>query len=528
MLRRITRYGLAVVAALSLTLGLGVAVVPAQASPASGTASSYRHACATTVPAGYATCLAVVPDTARSSEIAPAQTAGAYGPADLQSAYNLAADAASRGGGETVAIVDAYNDPTAQADLNAYRSNYGLPTTTIKVLNQYGATSPLPPASGTSGWSIEESLDLDMVSAICPLCQIDLLEANSGDVTDLGTAVDSAAALPGVVSISNSYGGPESNGETSDDTYYDHPGLAITVSAGDNGYGVQYPAASRYVTAVGGTTLSVDPAAARGWVESVWGNESTEPGQGTGSGCSAYEPKASWQGSVSDPLCGNRTVADIAADADPATGVEIYDSYDYRGFVSGIGGTSVASPIIAAVYALAGSSNGSPYYPASYPYQHASMLYNVPTGSNGSCGNYLCQGGTGYNGPTGLGTPDGDGALIPGPPVPAAKITVKYVCGLSQSHYEWLVTNADRSVGAPEFWIKVNATILATIAGQVKRLWVASRSIAANNSGWHLSTYEGWKLGVYWMSNGFPPPPHEVGALFAQSGAPAPSQRIAC
>jgi Putative Ig domain len=391
-----------------------LAALPGSAAIASTDASvSFQHACAVAAAPGHATCLALRdPELAAPGAglAADASTAaadpGSYGPADLQSAYALTAAAASQGSGETVAIVDAYNDPNAQADVAAYRSYYGLPATTITVLNESGAASPLPANAGTSGWDVEESLDLDMVSAICPLCHIDLLEAKSTTIADLGTAARTAAALPGVVAVSNSYGGSEFAGETDYDSYYDHPGVAMTVSAGDSGYGVEYPAASPWVTAVGGTSLEPS-SSTRGWTESVWGNgtEGTD-GDGTGSGCSAYEPQASWQGTVSDPDCSNRTVVDVAADADPATGVCIYDSYSLSGLECGWGGTSEASPIIAATYALAGKPAASSY-PASYPYAHPTKLNDVTTGSDGNCGTYLCNGGTGFNGPTGLGTPNG-------------------------------------------------------------------------------------------------------------------------
>jgi subtilase family serine protease len=386
--------------------------------------ATYRHACA--VPAAkHAQCFSIRIATApAATRVAPAQTPGSYGPSDLQSAYNLTSAATSKGAGETVAIVDAYDDPDAASDLANYRTNYGLPPANLTIYNQDGGTTVTAPPAGTSGWDIEESLDLDMVSAICPNCSIDLVEANSNSFSDLGTAANTAAGLPGVVAVSNSYGGSEFSGETAD-TNYDHPGVAFTVSAGDSGWGVEYPAASQYVTSVGGTALTPDSSVARGWTESVWGDgtEGTD-GDGTGSGCSVYESKASWQDGVTDPLCGNRTVADVAADADPATGVTIYDSYNgFGGFQSGWGGTSEASPIIAATYALAGAAAAGTY-PASYPYAHASDLNNVTTGSNGDCGNYLCNGGTGYNGPTGLGTPEGTAAFTAPSTPPVNTITV--------------------------------------------------------------------------------------------------------
>jgi subtilase family serine protease len=197
--------------------------------------------------------------------------------------------------------------------------------------------------------------------------------------------------------ISNSYGGGESSAETTTyDAYYNHPGIPITVSSGDSGYGVEYPAASPFVTAVGGTTLRT-AATARGWSETAW--------SGAGSGCSAYEAKPSWQSGSS---CTKRTVADVSAVADPNTGVAVYDSLRYQG-ASGwmvFGGTSVASPVIASVYALAGNAATVNY--GSYPYSQTSGLFDVTGGSNGSCGgSYLCTAITGYDGPTGLGSPNG-------------------------------------------------------------------------------------------------------------------------
>jgi Putative Ig domain len=388
------------------------AAMPAGVANASAPPGPYRLACPVSAP-GHAQCLSLrLGNAPAATKVAPAQTPGAYGPSDLQSAYGLTSAAASKGSGETVAVVDAYDDPDAASDLAAYRSNYGLPSANLTIYNQNGGTTVTAPPAGSTGWDIEESLDLDMVSAICPNCSIDLVEADNNSWANLSTAANTAAGLPSVVAISNSYGGSEFSGETAYDSDYNHPGVAVTVAAGDNGWGVEFPAASQYVTAVGGTALRPDSSVTRGWTESVWGN-GTEGvhGDGSGSGCSAYEPMASWQTSISDPLCSNRTVADVAANADPATGVVIYDTYNgFGGFQSGWGGTSEASPIIAAIYALAGVP-ASGTYPASYPYAHPGDLNDVTTGSNGDCGNYLCNGEPGYDGPTGLGTPEGTGAF---------------------------------------------------------------------------------------------------------------------
>jgi subtilase family serine protease len=354
---------------------------------------------------------------------APAAAPSGYGPADLASAYALPTSTA--GAGQTVAIVDAFNDPTAAGDLAVYRSQFGLPACTVasgcfRQVNQTGAASPLP--STDTGWAQEESLDVDMVSAVCPNCKIILVEASSASDADLTTAVNTAASM-GATEISNSYGGSETSTETSLNGAYNHPGIAITASAGDSGYGVEFPAAVPTVTSVGGTSLT-HATNARGWTETVWGSASSGVlGQsvsgGTGSGCSSYEPKPAFQ---KDTGCTKRTVSDVSAVADPNTGVAVYDSTaDSSGNVGWLefGGTSVSSPIIASVYALAGGVTSS-VSGASLAYTHTSSLNDVTSGTNGSCGGllsggsakkYLCTAQAGYDGPTGLGTPNGLGAF---------------------------------------------------------------------------------------------------------------------
>ncbi|QHA09770.1 peptidase S8 [Streptomyces broussonetiae] len=352
---------------------------------------------------GYMACEAVVrTDLKAQKTLARHDTPKGFGPADLQAAYNLPKDA---GKGATVAIVDANDDPNAEKDLAAYRSQYGLPECStsngcFKKTDQDGGTNyPAPDA----GWAGEISLDVDMVSAACPQCKILLVEAKSASMDDLGAAVNQAVKQ-GAKYVSNSYGGSESADDTkADDQYFKHPGVAITVSSGDSGYGVEYPAASPYVTAVGGTSLKKD-SSTRGYSESVWGTSAG--GDGAGSGCSGYEAKPSWQ---KDTGCGKRSVADVASVADPATGLAVYDTYQASGW-NVYGGTSASSPFIAGVYALAGAP-GSGDTPASYPYAHPDQLNDVTSGSNGSCGNYLCQAGKGYDGPTGLGTPNGVSAF---------------------------------------------------------------------------------------------------------------------
>jgi len=335
---------------------------------------------------------------------------GAYDPAYLQSAYNLAGLVqAGAGRNQVVAIVDAYDSPTAEFDLAKYRSFFGLsalptcstwpsPTACLRTINQNGATSPLPATD--TGWAAEIALDLDMVSAICPNCSILLVEANSTSYFDLTTGVNKAVS-EGANVVSNSYGGGEWSGETGLDDAYNHPGRALTVSSGDAGFGTAWPAASPYVTAVGGTTLNqATNTGTRDGTESAW--------SGSGSGCSAYEPKPGWQ---KDVLCSNRTVADVSAVADPNTGVWVYDTTGGTGWAI-YGGTSVAAPIVGSVYALAANSPSSGVTLSSDPYGQPGSLFDVTSGSNGSCGaTYLCNASPGYDGPTGLGTPNGDTAF---------------------------------------------------------------------------------------------------------------------
>jgi subtilase family serine protease len=362
--------------------------------PATAAAKPNKKVCGDTA-AGFAHCDSRVVTDANGNPAATAVPNG-YGPADLQAAYSL--PGATAGTGKVFAIVDAYDDPTAANDLNVYRSTYGLPACTaangcFRKVNQSGAASPLPRANG--GWAQEISLDLDMASATCPNCKILLVEANSNAFTDLAAAVDTAARL-GASVISNSYGGSEFSQETSAtyNSHFNHPGVAITVSSGDSGYGVEFPAASQYVTAVGGTSLTKSGGA---FSERAW--------SGAGSGCSAYVAKPTWQ---TDSGCPRRTVADVAAVADPNTGVAVYDSYKFQGAKGWMvfGGTSAAAPIIAGAYALGGGASPS------NPYSHSSSLHDVTSGSNGSCSvAYLCTAGTGFDGPTGLGTPNGVAAF---------------------------------------------------------------------------------------------------------------------
>jgi hypothetical protein len=388
------------------------------------------NVCSDAVPAGSAHCDARLRTDLLGSGAAPASSVpgssgvananvalgnAAYSPAYLQSAYN--APSATNGVGQTVAIVDAYDDPTAESDLATYRTQFGLAACTTangcfsKVNEDGGTTYP----ASNSGWANEISLDVDMVSAMCPNCHILLVEAKTNGFEDLGAAVNEAVAL-GANVVSNSYGGPEFGGEAFyDSEYYSHPGVPIVASAGDKGFGVEYPAASPDVVAVGGTSLSqVTATGSRDATETVW--------SGTGSGCSQYEPKPSWQ---TDTGCSTRMVTDVSAVADPSTGVWVYDSADTGGWVI-YGGTSAASPIIGAMYALADNPTSTDPM-NSFPYAHAAALNDIVSGNNGTCSSspfYFCNAVPGYDGPTGLGTPNtarafsASGTVATPPPAP--------------------------------------------------------------------------------------------------------------
>jgi len=391
---------LASISAAGLALGVG----PVGASAAAPTpVTNMVRSCAAAKP-GFASCLALRrTDLVQASRVVAAASASAlpsgFGPADLQSAYKLASISQSGGSGVTVAIVDAFDNPNVASDLATYRSTFGLAPASFRKVNQNGQASPLP--STDVGWGEEESLDVDMVSAICPNCSILLVEANDNSLANLGASVNTAVAL-GARFVSNSYGGSESSGETSSDTqFYEHSGVAVTASSGDSGFGVEYPAASQFVTAVGGTSLSRSNNS-RGWSETAW--------SGAGSGCSAFEAKPAFQTNVTTS-CTRRAEADVSAVADPNTGVAVADTFGTGGTFFVFGGTSVASPIVASVFALAGTPAAGTF-PNSYPYAHPSNLFDVTSGSNSRrCRSVLCRAGAGWDGPTGFGTPNGTGAF---------------------------------------------------------------------------------------------------------------------
>ena len=403
---------IAVVAALCPTVALAAPQAPQNPSQQQNTAQPYGKykpaGCNAATPAKgmtsfarcYAEGLATSNGKLAQQQDEPLPTS--LGPADIQSAYDLPGDG---GGGRTVAIVDAYGYQSAESDLAIFRAHYGLPTCTtangcFTKVDQNGGTN-YPPDD--PDWSIETALDLDAVSSACPDCKILLVEADNNSSPNLGKAVDMAASM-GAVAISNSYGvAGEIPFESYYDHYYDHPGIAITASAGDYGNVQSYPATNPNVIAVGGTTLTRD-SSARGWHESAWDSG--------GSGCSLYEPRPDYQQDIATGCPDTKATTDISADADPTSGLAIYNTLGQDGWAQ-YGGTSLASPLVAAMYAVAGTPvPGS--YPVTYPYRQGARLNDVTDGSDGSCGNLLCNAGPAWDGPTGLGTPDGVSALTLG------------------------------------------------------------------------------------------------------------------
>jgi len=348
---------------------------------------------------------------------------GGYDPQDLQSAYKIPT---SGGSTQTIALIDAFGYGAAESDLAKYRSRYGLEPCTkadgcFGKVNESGEEANYPPEEVETGWQAETALDLDMASAACPHCHILLVEASTELAADTGASVNTAASL-GATEISNSYGYPEEYepwcGKTGCAQYsvdYDHPGVVVTASAGDSGYDDQYnhlaspnfPATSPYVVAVGGTSLQ-RAANPRGWSEEVWNEPEREIG--TGSGCSKFESKPVWQ---TDPACAKRTDNDVSTDAACNSAVSVYSTY-FSGWEN-LCGTSASSPLVAGIAAHESEAERS--LGADAFYQDPSSLADVTVGSNGTCtppaeDAYFCQAAVGYDGPTGLGTPQGSGKPV--------------------------------------------------------------------------------------------------------------------
>jgi subtilase family serine protease len=375
---------------LAVILGLGAAATINIGNSTAFAATHSRKVCGTNPPADTARCHAII--LTDGSGVTPLSTGTpqGYGPANFKAAYGARAASSTR-----IAVIVAYDAPTIAADLTTYSKTFGLPVlpactsvaqaSCFEKLNQRGGTAY--PATSTS-WAVEASLDVESIHGMCPGCRINLVEATSPSMANLTTAVDEAAAT-GARIVSNSYGGTESTGEAAYDKHYLKNGITMVASSGDDGYGTNYPAASPAVVAVGGTTLKMS--GTRLTSETAW--------DGAGSGCSKFEYKPAWQ---HDKKCVMRSIADVAADADPNTGAAIYDSYADNGH-SGwftVGGTSLAAPLVAGMLGASGNFSNQP---ANFYTNSGAVIRDIVSGSNGTCATYLCKAAAGYDGPTGLG-----------------------------------------------------------------------------------------------------------------------------
>jgi hypothetical protein len=394
-----------------------------QAAPDS---KSHKPVCGPPAPQ-FAKCHAdVVVNAGGTPNITSSPDPLSYGPTELHMAYQLPCTprgsvqvtcaAPASYGPQTIAIVDAYGSPTAEIDLNAYSTQYGIPACTtangcFKVVDENGGSGL--PTTANANWGFETSLDVQVAHALCQTCKILLVETNSAGFSDLGTGVKTAAGL-GATAISNSYGGSESSLDTTFDAYYNQPGVAVVASSGDSGYGVLYPASSPYVVSVGGTTLQTFTDGTY-FTESAW--------SGAGSGCSSVETAPTMQQQqpwYSQTGCGTkRAVADISADANPSTGAAVYDStplYGTTGWYT-VGGTSLSAPIVASEFALAGGvPAGTSALAMIYGNVSSSNFHDVTSGSNGTCvSTIMCTGLPKYDGPTGFGSLNGLAAISSAP-----------------------------------------------------------------------------------------------------------------
>jgi hypothetical protein len=394
-----------------LSCCLAACLLTASILATSASAKPERAVCPGPAASGFARCHAHVVLDGHGSPAAGAIPPG-YGPAQLHGAYSLPTAAPLA---QTIAIVDAYDDPSARNDLTVYDKTFGIPdlptcpstslsaTSCFLKVNQQGSTSRLP--SANAGWALEIALDVETAHEICQTCKVVLVEASSASDANLDAAETTAVKL-GATEISNSWGtSGEYTGEVSENVFFDHPGIAITAAAGDNGYErFGFPAASPDVIDAGGTTLALGAG-------NVYGSE--KDWSGSGSGCSLLFSAQSWQAGATGWLatgCGSfRGISDVAADADPNTGASVYDTTRYGGRAGWfqVGGTSLASPLIAGVYALAGNA-ASVSYPASLAYANPTKLHDVIEGpATGKCSTTACKAAVGYDGPTGLGSPNG-------------------------------------------------------------------------------------------------------------------------
>ncbi len=330
-----------------------------------------------------------------------AATPSGYSPSQIRSAYAVVG-----AGSKAIAIVDAYNYPTALNDFNVFSAQYGLPqetstsvtASTNKVFQVVYQGTKKP--SNNASWNEEEALDIEWAHALAPSAKIYLVEANSASYANLFAAIQKAATLTGVSEVSNSWGGSEFSGETSYDSYFTTSGIVFFASAGDTGGAQEYPSESPNVVAAGGTTLNLSGTTVTS--ETAW--------SGSGGGPSSYEARPSYQSGISSIVGSVRGAPDLAADADPNTGVAVYDSTSYAGYVGWLvfGGTSVASPVLAGITNAAGTfrASSNAELTAIYSKLGTSSFRDITSGSAGS---FTAK--VGWDFITGVGAPVGASGL---------------------------------------------------------------------------------------------------------------------
>lgn len=359
--------------------------------------------------AGGVSCMVLLASKFAPDSCSPSSGSCGLRPIDFQTRYGLGASL-SKGAGQKVALIELGDIPSAASDLAYYRKAFNLGTGSFYKFNQYGQQYDYPESCSDFGWCLESDLDIEMVAASCPNCTIYMIEGGNcgGVVCGLEGAETTAVSL-GATIISNSWGCHTgvygaNCGDPNFPTYFSASGVAYLASSGDSGYPeIEYPAALQNVLAVGGTQLKRNGSS---YSETVW--------SGAGAGCATAVTKPSWQ---HDPKCAGRTISDISAQAGCQPSVAEYITTGYSGWV-GVCGTSVASPLTAGIVGLAGNASsiygGSTFWELSKKL-HKKELWDINSGDDGSCGDYICQAGLGkkhggyetYSGPAGWGTPDG-------------------------------------------------------------------------------------------------------------------------
>jgi hypothetical protein len=427
------------------------------------------------------------PSVSLSGGDAPVTIWTAYGFNKLGCTHTTATDWTDPnlcGHGQTIAIVDAYDDPNVASDLQTFDTQFGLPACTV-ANGCFAKDTPQGTPSTDSGWALEISLDVQWAHSIAPGAKIVLVESSTNTLGNLLGGVDTAVGT-GAQQVSNSWGGSEFSSESSYDYHFNSNTASFFVASGDGGHGVEWPAASPYVVSVGGTTLVTDSSG--NWMsETAW--------SGSGGGISKYEPKPSYQNIFNTNS--NRAVPDVAYDGDPNTGVYVYDSVPINGN-SGwwiVGGTSAGAPQWASISAIANSQNaklasssfgtssalygaasGAESSPQTNPY--LTNYHDITSGSNGNCGS-ICNAGPGYDEVTGVGSPQSNNLISYITPTTIPDFTIS-------SNPSSLTVNAGGSAGSSTITISsingFSGTVNLAVSSPVLTATLSTSSVSVSSS----------------------------------------------